>query len=471
MTPGDVINKTYRFFKSVKLTASVIALLIFIYFLGLVLPQKWMFDNEELYVLWKDSSIISRVMDFIGFTDIYMSPLTIVLLILFFINLLVVTLNRVPVMLKRAYLTGELPSFAAAQLKQGKNVAVIASETDGAGLDERLKDFFKEKRWFFREGRGPATYIAVRNRLSPIGFLLFHFSFFLCLIGGLMITYTRFSGNLPLTEGQSFQGDVQQFRVITRDPKIFKRLSPLELYVERVQPVYDREVPTELVVGLQAKFGDDIQRTTLRINEPLHRGAMSVIVERIGVSPLFIVRGPSGKQIDAAYVSLNVLGGQEDVFQFDSDRRYSFNVKFFPDYVKEDGYESTRSIEMKNPAIRLVVGKDTKIIYSGTIRLGESADLGPFTVSFNDIRYWVEFLIVREYGKIPLIAGFIIAGIGLIMRLVFYQKRLRIAIEYEKDKPLLYLDGRSEYFKYSFEDEMAKLVEELEKFLTGKRKG
>ena len=138
--------------------------------------------------------------------------------------------------------------------------------------------------------------------------------------------------------------------------------------------------------------------------------------------------------------------------------------------MKENGYESTRSIEMKNPAIRLAVGKDNRVGDRGTIRPGESADIGTYTVSVDDIRYWVEFLIVREYGKIPLIAGFIIAGIGLIMRLVFYQKRLRIAIEYEKDKPLLYMDGRSEYFKYSFEDEMETLVGELEEFLTGREK-
>jgi len=464
----DYFNKILRFFKSVKLTATVIALLIFIYFLGLVLPQKWMFETKDLYELWKDSSILNWFIDFIGFTNIYMSPLTIVLLVLFFINLLVVTLNRVPVMLKRAYIMGEPPSFGLAELKRGKNAAVIEPGLGRTALDKRLRDFFKKKRWFFKEGSEHGTYIALKNRLSPLGFLFFHFSFFLCLIGALMITYTRFSGNLPLTEGQSFEGDIEQFRLITRQPKMLKRLPPLGILVERVQPVYEQDVPTELVVSLQVGYGDEIERKVLRINEPLHKGSMSIIVESIGVSPLFIVRGPSGEEVDAAYVSLNVLGGQEDTFQFDKDKRYSFIVKFFPDYIKEKGIGSTRSIEMKNPAIRLVVGKDNKVVYQGTIRPGENADTGELTISFNDIRYWVEFLIVREYGKIPLIAGFIIAGIGLIMRLVFYQKRLRISIDYEKDKPLLYLDGRSEYFKYSFEDEMVTLVRGLNKFLTGK---
>ena len=87
------IDKILRFFKSLKLTATVITLLILIYFLGLVLPQKWMFDTADLYGLWKDSSILNQFIDLIGFTDIYMSPLTILLLGLFFVNLLTVILR------------------------------------------------------------------------------------------------------------------------------------------------------------------------------------------------------------------------------------------------------------------------------------------------------------------------------------------------------------------------------------------
>ena len=120
---------------------------------------------------------------------------------------------------------------------------------------------------------------------------------------------------------------------------------------------------------------------------------------------------------------------------------------------------------MNNPAIHLVIGRESGVMYEGTIKKGERAAFGAFTVSFEDIRDWVEFLIVREYGKYPLVTGFVMAAIGLIMRLVFYQKRLRMAIEYENDKQLLYIDGKSEYFRYSFEDEMNTLVNELEVFL------
>jgi hypothetical protein len=368
-------------------------------------------------------------------------------------------------MLRRAYLTNETPSFGVTELKKTADAAVIHPKVESDRIEDELRSFFRKRRWFFRKVNDESSYIAVKNRFSPIGFLLFHLSFFLCLIGGLTITYTRFSGNLPLTEGQSFEGDIKQFRVIDREPRIFKRLGSLGLSVEKVQPFYEKEVPTELVVSLQARYKDNTTREVLQVNEPLKKGPMSILVQKIGISPLFIIKGPTGRQIDAAYVSLNVLGGEEDTFQFDTDKRFTFIVKFFPDYVKENGYETTRSIEMKNPAIRLVVGKDNKVIYQGTIREGEGAHIGNFTISFEDIRYWVEFLIVREYGKIPLVAGFMIASIGLIMRLVFYQKRLRLAVEHGKDRTLLYIDGKSEYFQHSFEDELQNLVSDLDAFL------
>jgi cytochrome c biogenesis protein ResB len=423
-----------------------------------------MFETQDLYSLWKEDSLLNSLLDTIGFTDIYMSPLTIALLVLFFVNLLVVTVNRFPVMLKRAYFMGEMPSFTAEQVKTAKAGHVIVQEGNSK-VGEQLKIFFKKKRWYFSGTTTKDTFLAIKNRTSPIGFLLFHLSFFLCLAGALMIAYTRFSGNLPLTEGQSFEGDIEQFRVINREPRIWKRLGALKLYVEKVQPFYEREVPTELVVSLQATYRDRTTRRVLLVNEPLHAGPMSILVQNIGISPLFIIRGPTGKQIDAAYVSLNVLGGAEDTFTFETDRRFNFIVKFFPDYVKENGHESTRSVEMKNPAMRLVVGKDNKVIYQGTIREGETAQIGNFTISFEDIRYWVEFLIVREYGKIPLIAGFIIASIGLIMRLVFYQKRLRLAVEHGKEGASIFIDGKSEYFMHSFKDELESLVSDLDEFL------
>jgi hypothetical protein len=464
----EYINKILRRFKSVRFSAVIIGLLIFIYFLGLIIPQKWMFETKAQYDGWVERNILNMFLDFIGFTNIYLSPLTIFLLGIFFINLIIVISSRIPLTLKRAYIGTRPPSFSVEDIKRGVYREIPLSGFNSEDLLERTKQFFKKRRWYVVEDKQRKSLFALRNRFSPLGFLFFHFSFLLCLIGGLLITYTRFSGNLALTEGQAFNGDIRQFHRIIHEPKVLHALPALGLYLEKIHPFYENDVPVELVVVMKVLYDGKVKREILRVNKPIKRGPLSIIVERIGVSPLFIVRGPSGEVIDGAYVSLNVLNGQEDSFQFDTDRRFRFYVRFFPDYIVENGVEGTRSIELRNPAIHLLIEKNGKTIYNGTIMPGERADMEPFTISFEDIRYWAEFLIVREYGKSPLVAGFILAAIGLIMRLVFYQKRLRLAVEDRGDRALLYIDGRSEYFQYSFDSEVKRVSEELVNFLKGR---
>lgn len=465
----DFPIKILKMFKGVRLSAVVIALLILIYFLGLVLPQKWMFLSAEHYMQWKDKNILNTLMDAIGFTDIYLSPVTITLLALFFINLLVVIIYRVPVIMKRAYLTKERPSFTVNDLKKGRALPLPADSESGDVL-ERASEFFKKKKWHSIQGDKADTFLAIRNRLSPIGFLFFHFSFLLCLAGGLLITYTRFSGEVVLTEGQEFNNDIKQFKRIIKDPKIFKELPPLALLIDKVEPRYQNDIPTELQVYLKISYKDDPRNEVIKVNQPVHRGPVSIIAQSVGVSPLFIVKGPDGRELDASYVSLNVLRGAEDAFRFDTDPTVKFNVKFYPDYIVEDGVEKTRSIELKNPAMHLSVEREGEIINEGTIKQGEYIKLGVYTkIGFQDIRYWVDFMIVREYGKIPLMTGFLLAAVGLIMRLVFYQRRIRIAFDYSGNKPILYMDGKSEYFHHSYKDEMDRFMKEMESFLNSKR--
>jgi hypothetical protein len=469
---GKEIIKTYSkkvigFFKSVRFTAIILSLLILIYFIGLIIPQKWMFDTREDYLKWVDSAPLNRFLDFIRFTEIYLSPLTVTLLMFFFLNLLLVTINRVPVILRKAYVNFGPEPFNIDELKKRHNVRVLSVNLPVDAITEMLMSFLRKHRWHVFRHEGTRAITAVKNRYSPLGFLFFHLSFFLLLLGGILLTYTRFSGNLALTEGQTFYNDIKQFHRITRNAKILKQLPSLGLYLNRVYPFYENDVPTKLVIDLQVNYEGNVRDEVLRVNEPIKRGPMSIIAKSIGVSPLFVVRAPSGRVIDEAYVSLNVLKGQEDHFQFEWHRDITFYVKFFPDYIIENGVEKTKSIELKNPAIHLRFERKGEIAHEGTIRLGERYDLGMFSIGFEDIRYWAEFIVVREYGRLPIVAGFLLASVGLIMRLVFFQKRLRVAIEREDDKPVLYIEGRSEYFHHSFKEEMERVIKDFDNSLKG----
>lgn len=465
-----MMSRLGKLFKNVRFAAFIIGMLILVYFLGLIIPQKMMFPTSAEYEEWKASNTLHAILDAVGFTDIYLSPVTVVLLLLFFISLLVVTADRVPLILMKTRLKKEPLSFSADAIRKNPVAHVVQTRGNPDRIPERIRAFFREKKWYLIENTEGDLFLGIKNRLSPVGFLLFHLSFFLCLIGGLLIMYTRFSGKLALTEGQAYQGDRTQFHRIIAEPRIMKTLPEVSLFLEKVHPSYEGAVPTDLTVELDVTYEDERVREVLRINEPVKRGALSIIAETVDISPLFILKDRAGNIVDSAFVSLKVLQGREDSFELRPDGPYTFQVRFFPDYHLSGGIETTRSLEPRNPAVHLTVRKDfVHKLYEGTIQLGEQADLNGFTIVFKDVRYWTEFLIIREYGSTPLIAGFLSGFMGLIMRLLFYQKRVRMALTSSAGKFVVYVDGKSEYFQYSYREELAELAQQLENVLCDKR--
>ncbi len=456
------MQRIIAFFRSLKLAAGVISFLILLYFLGLVTPQKWMFDTRELYEAWVAGSVLHRVLHVLGITDVYASPITIFLLCLFFINLVVVMLYRVNPILKRAHIGGGPPEVHFAALKGSPSALSLSTgksyeETVGA-----LRKAARHRGYAFFAGVESGTFLALKNRFSPLGFLLFHVSFILCLVGGLLISYTRFSGNIGLAEGQSFDGDMRQFHRIAREPKFFKALPALALAVEEVQPVYEKGVPSRLEAMLLVSDGKVMRREMINVNKPIERGPYTILVENIGVSPLFVVTGRSGRIVDSAYVSLNVLNGKTDSFRLEPLPGYLFTVQFYPDHRTEDGREFTASKDLKNPVFHLLIEREGNRMYEGTVKPGEFVAFDQYRMSVEDIRYWLDLAIIREYGVTPLVAGFVLASIGLVMRLVFYQKRISVAVDDTPAGRVVYLDGRSEYYAHSFQEEKEDFMKDID---------
>lgn len=456
--------------RSLKLTAATMGSLIGMYLLSLITPQKWMFSTREQYDLWVGKNVLNRALDALGITEAYTSPITIFLLSVFFLNLIIVIINRTPMILRKAQLIGVEPPAVNPQALMLHPASHKVELAGAAGMDEAMAHF-RSSRWHVQSSRDGAGFVAIRNRYSPVGFLLFHVSFVLCLIGGLSLGYTRFSGELALTEGQDFSGDIRQFSRILSEPKALKKMPQLGLLLQSVDAYYIEDIPSELEAEVDVFYDSAIVSETLRVNQPIRRSPYTILVTRIGVSPLFEVLGPSGEFLDGAYVTLDVMDGKQDSFSFDREGGYTFDVRFFPDHEIVDGLDTSKSIELKNPALNLSASYRGKLISERTLKQGEFLDLGGFKVGFVGYRHWVTFLIVREYGNGPLIAGFALAAVGLIMRLVFYQRRLRAAVVDEAGVRTLYIQAESEYFPNAFKEEVANIVARLDHALNMRGEG
>jgi len=462
-----LLKRWYEDFRKPRTTIFIILVLLVLFVIGLLIPQKRLFMSAAQYNQWKlHNPTLSVAIESLKLNDMYVAPVTLFFLGLFFLNLFVVLVYRVPNILRRSYLLDKFSGLSNPEhIKKDESVRKILIECRDVGSADELMirtvNFFQKRLWSVFRDDFHSAFITVKNRFSPLGFLLFHVSFLFCLIGGLLVVYTRFSGNLTLTEGEEFYADMARFRVIKNDPILFKALPDFGIKIRKVSPSYEGNTATDLDIAMDLKYGDALLDVMARINEPVSRGPLSILPVSVGISPLFVLRGGGGQEITGGFFSLNVLKGDEDSFEF-QDMPYKIYVRFFPDFVEQNGQGSTRSLDIKNPVFKLTVEQAGKKIYENFVRPGESANFEGLELYCNEIRYWVDFLVVREYGNTLLFVGFFIGALGLIMRLVFYQKTVHVYIEYHNGVCTLFMTGRSEYYSQTFREEFERIYAALE---------
>jgi cytochrome c biogenesis protein ResB len=176
------------------------------------------------------------------------------------------------------------------------------------------------------------------------------------------------------------------------------------------------------------------------------------------MSPLFVLKDPAGKEIDGAYVRLDCLKGKKDSFFMGG---FEFKVKFYPDYVREDGKAATRSLEFKNPVFIIAVEKDKKQIAEGYLVRNGMLEFDGYRLEMRDLPFWVKFTVSKEHG-IPIIySGFLIASLAVIWRLLWYRREIIGKVRDEGGERTLEVAGRSEFYKSLADDEFTKLFSKL----------
>ena len=194
------------------------------------------------------------------------------------------------------------------------------------------------------------------------------------------------------------------------------------------------------------------------INRPFSTGHSSFVFNHLGVSPLFVLKDASGKEIEGSYFKLDVLQRRPDRFALDA---FSFTATFYPDFVMEDGKRASRTMEFNNPFFFISVEKAGKKIAEGLVPKNGALEFAGYRLEMLDMPFWVRFYVVKQRGLSILYAGFAIATIGVIWRLLFYRREIIGAVRERDGVRSLLVAGRSEYYKSLAEDEFVKLFGEI----------
>jgi len=443
-----MILRLLKTLASVRVTLALILSLSLIFLLGLWVPQRSLVQGD-LYVRWRTASpALVSVLEKLGLTDIYTAPLTLTLWVLFFLNLSLVMWQRASVIRNKLASDQSVPEYPAAgyPLKASLELFSVRSVDAATASLERNG---------YRIFGSPERFHAVKNRFSPLASLLFHLSFYLLLLGGVIGIYTKFTGLVDLAQGEAFNGELERYLASPRIPKL-GTIPDARLFIEKVEPEVTAGIPTGIRVIISDPRGT---RSIAEVNRPYRTGSTSFVIKDLGVAPLFVLRDQRGRELDGAFVKLNVLGGKQDVFIMGG---LELTVRFFPDYVIKDGIEGTRSEEFKDPVFSIHVQQNKHFVARRTIRPGDTAiALNGYRLSLPEMRYWVRFLVVKEQGEGIVYAGFALAVIALIWRLVFYRRELIGNVVEDNGRRVLHLKGQAEFFQALFEDEFEKLKQRV----------
>lgn len=442
-----MFKKIISYISSLRFTILLICLLGVMFIVGLWVPQKSLL--KSIYAQWQNSSPkLVSVLDFLGLTSIYTSPITVTLWVLFFLNLSLVIKQRIPLVRHRITLSDSLitdPERAAGYSFKG-----VFSLHGGLEPDDVITRLQKQR---YTVLGGPTGFYGVKNRLSPVAFLLFHLSFFLILLGGLISVYTEFVGYVDLAQGETFRGELNRYNVSPK-PKMpsFGSIPDDIFTVKSIVPQVVHNTPTGISVGILDETGRPHE---IGINIPYNTDSTSYVFKHLGVAPLFVLKDAAGAVLGDAYVKLDVLQMKPDRFSMGG---ISFTTTFYPDFVIEQGKRATRSMEFNKPMFFISAERDGKKLGEGLVPNKGTLDFAGYRLEMRDMPFWIRLYIVKQQGLSILYTGFAIATFGVIWRLLFYKRELLGAFRDQDGERVLIVAGRSEYYKKLAEDEFMKLV-------------
>ena len=443
-----MFKKLIKLLSSLRVTIWLISLLSLIFALGLWIPQKRLL--KDWYFQWKaHSPTLVSVLDAFQLTDIYTSPITLTLWLLFFVNLSLVMWQRIPLIKKRI----EVSESKIADPETAPGYSFRARYKLPEGMSAATLFALLKKRGFAIYERGGLFY-GVKNRLSPIAFGLFHLSFYLVLIGGIVSLYTEFYGYLELMEGDTFQGEIDRYSAIPDPPSLPRIGSPpqVSFTVKKIVPLVSGFTETGLKVTLVDSRGKEHD---LDINKPYIADSSTFVLKALGMAPLFVLSdAASKKELDGAYVRLDCLKGRSDHFDMGG---YHFLVKFYPDFMRVEGKPATRTLEFKNPMFLLQVEKDKKPVGEMLLPKNGAIEFDGKRLEMRQMPFWIRFVVMKEHGIPILYTGFFLVSLAVIWRFIWYRREMVGKVCCEGGECTLVIAARSEFYKSLAEDEFTKL--------------
>ncbi|MFZ3063249.1 MAG: cytochrome c biogenesis protein ResB, partial [Actinomycetota bacterium] len=352
-----------------------------------------------------------------------------------FLNTLFCTLSRIRSAVKAAFRPPKRASLDFIQ--KSKNHEQFSYGSTLREAVQSINSVFTGRRYRLKqeETSEAVSISAQKGKFSIWASLIFHSSFVVILLGALLSLTTNLRGSVGLIEGETFTEQHQNYRIIKEAPLFRENHQDFQVRLDKIYLSLDEngrpaEWSSDLVV---LDDEEEVKRHHVHVNSALtYKGFVFYQTPMYSYSPLFILKDSEGNVLLDAYVSLSpiIKKGPEfkDSFSIPgsnpSNPQMKVKVQFYPDAVRTGNRLKTKSFIPRKPAVDLEVLVGKKRVFKGPVWLNQSAEFQGLRLTFAGVRFWADFLVVRDQGIPIVFAGFWIGLFGIVLRFWFTNKNI-----------------------------------------------
>jgi cytochrome c biogenesis protein len=444
---------------SIKTGVILLIIVVIVSAAGTLILQRPMTDPDDMQRAYSPQML--RLLDAIGLTDTFHAWWFVLLLALVSLCIVAASIQRFPNAWRFYARPYKSPDETFRRTLVTQTQIAIADEKAGLAAAERVFRRMRLKPERVTKNDRVSLF-GERNRISVMAVYIVHTSLLLIFLGGIVDALYGWRGFVALTRGQ------QSGQVELHDGS--RRALPFAIRCDGAgQENYTDGSPKKWWSNLAVLDGGrEVLRKEIEVNDPLVYGGVRFYQASYGstgkVDKLVLDASLTTGTGDAKEIAL----GENEPLQLDADTSVRM-AEFIPDYVVRDGQVYTRSTEVENPAVHLIVeskatGK-TVNVWLPPIPGFEQNAASPYKFEAKDLKmgYFTGLEVSHEPGQWAVWAGVILMGLGL--GVVFYVVHMRfwaVPTVDARGRLVLWVGGAANKNKEAFEARFHKLVEEIQ---------
>jgi cytochrome c biogenesis protein len=459
----SAIRSTWQTLGSIKTGVILIIMVVIFSAAGTVILQRPMTDPDDMQRAYSPAML--RFLDVTGLTDVFHARWFVMLMMLVSFSIIAASIRRFPNAWRfyaRPYKSPD-EHFRRALPTQAR--VDIKDEEHGLSAAERaLRHVGFSSERIVRPNS--FSLFAERHRISEMAVYIVHASLLLIFLGGIVDALYGWRGFLMLTPGNE-SGKVE---IKTGTTKTI----PFAIRCDAAgEDTYADGSPKRYWSKLAVLDGGrEVESKEIVVNDPLvYHGLRfyQATYGRTGKIDRLILDATRISEHSRSTQEISLAPGQ--IVELDPDTTVQL-AEFIPDYVVEDGHVYTRSNDIENPAVHLIV--DAKKASSHVdVWLPEipgvsQNGLSPYTFEPKDLKtqVYTGLQVSHEPGQWAVWAGVILMAIGLTF--VFYVSHVRfwiVPVRDAENRLSLWVGGTANRNRDAFEVKFKQLVEQIRKEL------